>query len=221
MGDEEGEEDEDELFHVGEEAIDRIVESLTMDCLGGAFFSLVGRFSQQPQWQAKHAALSAVKQTVEYVEDRAHIDEMASLLLQHVDHPHPRIRYMALNAIGQLATDQHPHFQESSHKVVMPALLGKMDDPVDRVSAMAMSAFVAFGEELDGTLMAGYALDFMRKLAPKLRSSHRGVKEEAITSIAVIAGVIEKDFAHYYDDIMPMLKEFVINATGEKEHRLR
>merc|ERR1719262_1860818 len=62
----------------------------------------------------------------------------------------------------------------------------------------------------------------MEKLGSKLQqTAHRGVREEAITSIAVIAGVIEQDFAKYYDTVMPMLKQFVLTATGEKESRLR
>merc|ERR1719261_911149 len=138
MGDEEGDEDDDELFHVGEEAIDRVVEALGMDCLGASFFSLVGRFAQQPQWQAKHAALAAIKQTVEYVEETEHMKESAKLLMTHVAHEHPRVRYTALHAIGQLANDQSPTFQESTHQTVMPMLLKKMDDPVDRVAAMSM-----------------------------------------------------------------------------------
>lgn len=69
MDDEEGEEDADELYHFGEEAIDRVVEAIGMESASSALFTLVGRFSQQPQWQAKLAALTAVKQTVEYVED--------------------------------------------------------------------------------------------------------------------------------------------------------
>merc|ERR1719282_1550081 len=67
-----------------------------------------------------------------------------------------------------------------------------------------------------------YTNDFMQKLVSKLQTSkHRMVQEESITSIAVIAGVIEKDFSQYYDGIMPMLKQLVIHATGEKENRLR
>eukprot|EP00435_Cladocopium_sp_Y103_P024454 s1906_g6.t1 len=62
----------------------------------------------------------------------------------------------------------------------------------------------------------------MEKLVMKLNTSqHRGVREEAITSIAVIAGVMEKDFVQYYDSIMPMLKQFVMTATSKKENRLR
>merc|ERR1719487_2585041 len=62
----------------------------------------------------------------------------------------------------------------------------------------------------------------MEKLAEKLQSSkQRGVLEEAITSIAVIAAKTEGEFANYYPHIMPVLKRFVLTATGEKEHRLR
>merc|ERR1719160_1321936 len=97
-----------------------------------------------------------------------------------------------------------------------------MDDPVDRVAAMAMSAFVSFGEELDSTIMVSHSQGLMEKLALRLNTSqHRGVREEAITSIAVIAGVLQKEFTQYYDKVMPMLKHFVMNATGEKENRLR
>jgi len=222
MDDEEGEEDEDELFHAGEESIDRVVEAVGMDALCTTLFQLIAHFVGQESWQAKHAALAAVKQTCEYIEEKPHIDEMAKLLLQHVNHPHPRVRYTALHAIGQLANDQSPYFQESTHKTVMPVLLAKFDDPVNRVAAMAMSGFVSFGEELDTSLMQAYSDGLMQKLVSKLQTSeHRGVREECITSIAVIAGVTEKDFSKYYDSIMPMLKHFVMTATSQTETRLR
>lgn len=222
MDDEQGDEDEDELFHTGEEAIDRVAQAVPLEDLSQPLFQLIGHYAAQQKWQAKHAALAAVKQTVEYIEERAHIDEMSHLLLQHVDHPHPRVRYTALHAIGQLANDQSPTFQEASHQRVMPTLLKMMDDPVDRVAAMAMSAFVSFGEELDTSLMLGYAQSFMHKFVAKLQvTQHRGVREESITSVAVVAGVLEKDFSQYYDAIMPMLKQFVMHCKSEKENRLR
>merc|ERR1719343_498461 len=151
-----------------------------------------------------------------------HVNEMAKLLIAHLDHPHPRIRYMALHAIGQLANDQAPHFQDAWHQSLLPELFKKIEDPIDRVSSMAMSAFVSFGEELDKALMLQYSPEFMKMLVSKLQSSkHRMVQEESITSIAVIAGVIEEDFSQYYDGIMPLLKQLVLNAKGEKENRLR
>ena len=56
----------------------------------------------------------------------------------------------------------------------------------------------------------------------KIKScEHRGVIEECITSIAVVAGSIEKEFAPFYDHIMPMLKQFIRASKDEKETRLR
>jgi hypothetical protein len=221
MDDEEGEEDADEMYHAGESAIDRVVEALTMEAIQTWFFPAVAGFAQRPEWQAKHAALATMKQTVEYIEE-TEVAEVANLLLGNLDHEHPRVRYTALHAIGQLSNDQSPKFQENFHKQVMPALLKKMDDPVHRVAAMSMSAFVSFGEELDNTLMLSYSPSFMEKFVGLLRTSqHRMVQEESITSIAVIAAVMEEDFAQYYDGMMPLLKQFVMNAVHEKQNRLR
>jgi len=222
MDDEEGEEDADEIFHTGEEAIDRVVEAIGMESCAQALFAVVGKNATIDAWQARHAALATLKQTVEYIEETEHMNQCAQLLLTHMEHPHPRVRYMALHALGQLANDQAPQFQEAWHKTVMPILLKMMEDPVDRVASMAMSAFVSFGSEIDGTLMLEYSSVFMEKLVQRLQNSkHRMVLEESITSIAVIAGCIEKDFSKYYDGMMPLLKQFVMTATDPKQNRLR
>merc|ERR1711920_296692 len=145
---------------------------------------------------------------------------MAKLLVAHVDSAHPRVRYMALHALSQLANDHAPDFQDAWHQSLMPVLVRKTDDPVDRCAAMALTAFVNFAEELDKTLLVGYAPELMQKFVQKLQSTkHRMVQEEAITAVGVIAGVTEEDFSQYYDGVMPLLKQLVMNATGEKEHR--
>eukprot|EP00931_Biecheleriopsis_adriatica_P043158 TRINITY_DN24680_c0_g3_i1.p1 TRINITY_DN24680_c0_g3~~TRINITY_DN24680_c0_g3_i1.p1 ORF type:complete len:1101 (-),score=285.62 TRINITY_DN24680_c0_g3_i1:18-3320(-) len=221
LADEEGDED-DELYWAGEQAVDRIVCAIGMEALGPQLFPLIGSYMTMAHWQARHAALAAMKQSVEYVEESSHVDEMAKNYLQQMEHQHPRVRYMALYALGQTGHDQQPHFQEQWHRTVMPVLMKLMDDSVDRVASMAMSAFVSFGEPLDTTLMASYAGGFMEKVVQKMKTTqHRGVREESITCIAVIAGVIGKDFSTYYDAIMPLLKQFVQHCKGEKEGKLR
>lgn len=224
MDDEEGEEDADALAKQGEECIDRYVEAVGMESVSQFLFPLVAQFAQQDAWQSKHAALCAIKQTVEYVEDQSHVGEMAKLLINHLKHPHPRIRYTSLHAIGQLANDQAPQFQEEFHQTVMPLLLEASDDQVDRVAAMAMSAFVSFAEEIASETMTHYkyAQPFMEKFMTRLQSTaHRGIQEESITAIAVIAGVLAEDFKVYYDGTMPKLKQLIISCTDEKTSRLR
>lgn len=45
--------------------------------------------------------------------------------------PHPRVRYAACNAIGQMATDFAPVFQKKFHESVVPGLLLVMEDGVN------------------------------------------------------------------------------------------
>eukprot|EP00927_Polykrikos_kofoidii_P062400 TRINITY_DN57211_c0_g1_i1.p1 TRINITY_DN57211_c0_g1~~TRINITY_DN57211_c0_g1_i1.p1 ORF type:complete len:1155 (+),score=220.20 TRINITY_DN57211_c0_g1_i1:93-3557(+) len=219
---EEGEEDVDEVFHAGEEAIDRLVRALQAEAVWQPFCLQLHRFAQMPCWRARHAALAAIRQTAEHLEEMAASGETLNLVLQHFEHPHARVRYAAVHAIGQIANDFTPHFQESSHATVMPALLLRMDDPVERVVVMAMMAFVSFGETLDRVLMLSYAHHFTRKFVQMLQSTQSGsLREESITCIAVVAEVLGDDFSQYYDGIMPMLKHFVMHATEAKQSRLR
>lgn len=226
MADEEGEEDHDEMFHGAAHSLDRIARAIALvdtEFLSTVLFKLISAYAARPEWQARHAAFTAVRQTAEFVDDREYIDSVARVMLAMLtESQHPRVRFTAMHAIGQMANDQAPVFQEAWHQTVMSVLLQVMDDPVDRVAAMAMSAFVSFGEGMDNSLMPQYAPGFMEKLVHKLQTSkHRGVREESITCIAVIAGVVQKDFIRYYDPIMTMLKQFLQHAAGERENRLR
>ena len=51
-----------------------------------------------------------------------------SMVLKSFQDPHPRVRWAAINAIGQLSTDLGPELQVHYHSQVLPALAGAMDD---------------------------------------------------------------------------------------------
>jgi len=54
----------------------------------------------------------------------------------------------------------------------------------------------------------------MQKLVAKLQvAQQRGSREKSIPSTAVIAGVVEKDFAMYYEGIIPLLKQLLAIAN--------
>lgn len=222
MDDEEGEDDDEDVHTCGTESIDRIVYALEFDHVKNVLFSKIGECAASNSWQVKLSALDAIKQTVEYVEEEEHWTEMVKMLVNHFDHEHPRVRYAALHGLGQCANDQSPHIQEKFHSTVIPALLKKFDDPIERVASMAMSGFVSFAEELDTNLITPYNTAVMDILVKKLQTSqHRMVQEESITSIAVLATKLEKDFGKYYDSVMPMMHQVVAASTDKKQSRLR
>lgn len=56
------------------------------------------------------------------------LEQVVSMVLNSFQDPHPRVRWAAINAIGQLATDLGPDLQVQYHQRVLPALATAMDD---------------------------------------------------------------------------------------------
>lgn len=69
-------------------------------------------------------------------------------VIRFLQDPHPRVRYAACNAIGQMATDFAPVFQKRFHEMVVPGLLLVMDDGVNprvQVRLSLLSLFLLLG----------------------------------------------------------------------------
>ncbi|KAI4981364.1 hypothetical protein ZWY2020_021849 [Hordeum vulgare] len=56
------------------------------------------------------------------------LEQVVSMILNGIQHPHPRVRSAAINAIGQLSTDLGPDLQVQYHQKVLSALGNAMDD---------------------------------------------------------------------------------------------
>lgn len=56
------------------------------------------------------------------------LEHVVSMVLNSFSDPHPRVRWAAINAIGQLSTDLGPELQDQYHQRVLPALASAMDD---------------------------------------------------------------------------------------------
>jgi hypothetical protein len=222
FSDHEDEEEEEEMYDCGLMSLDRVAKALGASTVLPVVFAVVGEFVKQSAWQYKVAGLMAVSQVAEIIEDNAHTDEIMKLLLSHANNEHPRVRYAALHAIGQVATDCAPHVEEVWHEQVIPVLFQAMDDQVPRVGSHACSAFVNFCEECDADSILPHMDSLMTKLFGKIQKNQpRQVRQEGVTAIAVLAAVVENHFAKYYGYIMPVLKEIVATATSQDERMLR
>lgn len=56
------------------------------------------------------------------------LEQVVNMVLNSFQDPHPRVRWAAINAIGQLSTDLGPDLQVQYHSRVLPALAHAMDD---------------------------------------------------------------------------------------------
>lgn len=100
-----------------------------------------------PDWKQRHAALMALSAIGEGCQKQMEtmlpqiMDGVPGVMegvLRYLQDPHPRVRYAACNAIGQMSTDFAPVFEKKFHDRVVPGLLMLLDDNANpRVQAHA------------------------------------------------------------------------------------
>ena len=113
-------------------------------------------------------------------------------MLPLLNDPHPRVRYAACNAVGQLAYDFAPGFQETFHAESIGGLLLAMRDAdCIRVRIHAGAAMVNFCENASKDRLEPYIDDILRALHEMLidggRLNRRLLMQQALTTIATVA----------------------------------
>jgi HEAT repeat protein len=80
----------------------------------------IGQFVADDDWRRRHAGLMALSQVGEHLA----LDAIPWPLILSIarEDTHPRVRYAAIDVIGQLATDLSPVLQTHLHDTVVPCL---------------------------------------------------------------------------------------------------
>ncbi|BAM38794.1 importin beta [Theileria orientalis strain Shintoku] len=227
---EKGEEMEDEqrLYDAGEEGLDRLgraLQNLDNCPLMDWVLSTASQYIQTPHWQHKFVGIMAISQTVEFLTDEEVEDRMPSIvkiMLEKLMDPDFRIRFAVCQTIGQIALDHQPYVQLNFYEEVLPSLITAFDDASPRVQSHALSAFVNFAEEVQKEHLLPFADVVVQRILLKINMhTNRQVREQAVTSIAVIAGVLEEHFIKYYNTIIPLMKEIIANCVKPEERTCR
>ncbi|XP_045761353.1 importin-5 [Maniola jurtina] len=225
--------DDNELNYVAaESALDRMCCGLGGKIMLGLIVNQVPVMLASEDWKRRHAALMAVSSAGEgcHKQMEQMLDQVVSALLNYLTDPHPRVRYAACNAVGQMSTDFAPVFEKKFHDKVVPGLLLVLDDSANpRVQAHAAAALVNFSEDCPKSILTQYLGPLMGKLEAILTAKfkelvEKGTKlvlEQIVTTIASVADTVEKDFVEYYDRLMPCLKYIIANATTDEFKMLR
>ncbi|RZC58884.1 hypothetical protein C5167_006187 [Papaver somniferum] len=150
------------------------------------------------------------------IKNLAPVVNMVLVLFQD---PHPRVRWAAINAIGQLYTDLGPDLQVQYHHRVLPALASAMENP--RVQAHAASAILNFSENCAPDILTPYLDGIGSNLLILLQNGKQMVQEGALTALPSVTDSSQELFQKYYDAVMPCLKAILLNATDNSNHMLR
>ncbi|ORM39719.1 Importin-5 [Babesia sp. Xinjiang] len=225
-----GEDDDDiqRLYDAGEEGLDRLGRALEdiEDCPFMDWVLLqASQFITQASWQHVFVGIMAISQTVEYLTEDEVEERMPSIIKIMIDKLKDqdfRIRFAACQTIGQIALDHQPYVQITFFEEVIPALITTFEDQSPRVQSHALSAFINFAEEVQKENLLPLADLIVKQLLAKINpNAHKSVREQAITSLAVVAGVLEEHFVKYYSTVMPLMKETIAKCVGTEERTCR
>ncbi|XP_065879258.1 uncharacterized protein [Euphorbia lathyris] len=211
-------------YSVGQECLDRLAISLGGNTIVPVASEQLPAYLAAPEWQKHHAALIALAQIAEGCSKVMikNLEHVVSMVLNSFNDPHPRVRWAAINAIGQLSTDLGPDLQNQYHQRVLPALASSMDDFQNpRVQAHAASAVLNFSENCTPEILTPYLDGIVSKLLVLLQNGKQMVQEGALTALASVADSSQEHFQKYYDAVMPYLKAILVNATDKSNRMLR
>lgn len=214
--------DESDSNHVaGEQTMDRLANKIGGKDLLPPTFTWLPRMLQSGSWNDKHAALmciSAISEgCAEIMENE--LDQVLSLLMPTLRDVHPRVRWAACNALGQMSTDFKGTMQTKYHSVVLPALIETLAAPEPRVQSHAAAALVNFCEEAEKEILEPYLDRLLTNLMQLLRNDKRFVQEQALSTIATVADSAESTFGKWYPELMPALFS-VLQEPNDRDKRL-
>ncbi|CAO2822092.1 unnamed protein product [Amaranthus hypochondriacus] len=211
-------------YSVAQECLDRLSISLGGNTIVPVASEILPAFLAAPEWQKHHAALICLAQIAEGCSKVMikNLEQVVSMVLNSFQDPHARVRWAAINAIGQLSTDLGPDLQTQFHHLVLPALASAMDDFQNpRVQAHAASAVLNFSENCTPEILTPYLDGIVSKLLVLLQNGKQMVQEGALTALASVADSSQELFQKYYDAVMPYLKAILINANDKANRMLR
>ncbi|PSR95359.1 Importin-5 like [Actinidia chinensis var. chinensis] len=211
-------------YGVGQECLDRISIALGGNTIVPVASEQLASYLAAPEWQKHHAALIALAQIAEGCSKVMikNLEQVVNMVLNSFQDPHPRVRWAAINAVGQLSTDLGPDLQVQYHQRVLPALAAAMDDFQNpRVQAHTASAVLNFCENCTPDILTPYLDGIVSKLLVLLQNGKQMVQEGALTALASVADSSKEHFQKYYDAVIPYLKSILVNATDKSNRMLR
>ncbi|CAF3712378.1 unnamed protein product [Adineta steineri] len=225
-------EEDDSNAVVGESSLDRLACALGGKTVLNYILTTVQTMLQNPDWRYRHAGLMALSATGEgcHKEMGAMLDDLVNGILVFLKDSHPRVRYAACNALGQMSTDFQGTFQKKFHAKVIPGLLSILDDHDNpRTQAHGGAALVNFSEDCPPRLLVEHLPQIIEKLEQVLSRKYQElvhhnrklVLEQIVTTLAAIADTVAQEFSPYYDRFMPQLKYLFKNAVSVDYRMLR
>ena len=237
---EEDEQDFDDMFYAVRDSFDRLAMSLGGDFFMGVVSGYIKKGLDSQNWIEVHSAYTAMAYMSDGCKDSfsKNLKEFMQLISKGLVHQHPRVRYAALFAFGSVLKCTAPKPQKEFTNNILPALAQLMSDkePSIRVKTQSCNSLVEYlrgllNDELTSEeaikLISHYTSDLVKLLTQlfeySLKESYYPLQESSLTSLSLLSNLLEKEFAPYYDQLMPGLKKlfYGLNAQTPEQKKLK
>lgn len=205
--------------------MDRLANKLGGPVILPPTFNWLPRMISSGNWRDRHAALMALSAISEGCQElmESELAKVLDMVIPALNDQHPRVRWAACNALGQMSTDFKGTMQTSYHETILSSLIPKLLSPEPRVASHAAAALVNFCEEAEKDILDPYLDMLLNNLFALSQNSRRYVQEQALSTIATVADSAETRFSKYYDSLMPLLfnllRERLPDKDADKERR--
>ena len=201
--------------------IDRVVSKLGEKVALPYFSQLLLEMVKTNDWRYKYAALMGLSQAGEYISDLKEMDHIVQFTLNFLKDEHPKVRYAALQTIGQFGDDSKPDFQIRYTDKVLPALIEIFNDPIPRVISHTLAALTNF---LDGCARGSVSKYIPKILEPCFVFLENGislVKEGAMSTVATLAEAGQADFIPYWEKSAQIVFTILKNTDDKAYKQVR
>ena len=207
-------------FDFGEDNIDRIALAIKGAKLWPILKPILEQhLANKSDWRARHAGLCALSQACSVLQfSELPVKEVSHFILDE----HPRVRFQAVQCLGQFPMDHSEVTQVKKHKIIFPALMKAIEDFANpRIQAHAASALLNMVDGCPGRIVKLYLTPLMQALLTLLQRGHKMVQDRVMPVMACIAGQVPKAFQPWYDQVVPPMIYIIQNATTRDTRMLR
>ncbi|KAL8277567.1 hypothetical protein RQP46_009999 [Phenoliferia psychrophenolica] len=200
--------DDESMSVIAEGTLDRLSQALG-EVVFPPFLQALPSLLASPAWQARHAGLSGIAAIAEGCPDQVmdNLTSLKNLAVRSARDPHPRVRYAAVYAIGQLCTDMEGAVQSECGEEILRTLIEVSRGKESRLQAFAAAAMVNFFNSADVDLepLKPVLAAVFEQLVSLLNNGNDFVKQNALEAMSLLAAFMETDFTPLYPQIMPQL----------------
>lgn len=216
------EEDPDfEVVRFGMNSIDRLISSVGDQEMLPTLSASVQTMLSQGDWRYQHAALMALSQVGEYIEEIDEIKPIMQVVMNYISNINPKLRYAVCHCIGQISDDMQPKFQEVFSDSILPTLIQTLYDPIPRVQSHAAAAITNFVEGMEREALKNYLTPIMEKCFELAQTGISICKENAISAIAATAEAAGDLFKPFFPNAVPVLFELLKKHTTKEYRQLK